>query len=35
MMVDDDVYGRMTVDQIDGILQKYISKHHESKKRKK
>lgn len=23
MMVDDDVYGRMTVDQIDGILQKY------------
>ena len=23
MMVDDDVYGRMTVDQIDGILAKY------------
>lgn len=35
MMVDDDVYGRMTVDQIDGILQKYISKNHESRKRKK
>ncbi len=26
MMVDDDVYGRMTVDQIDGILQKYTKK---------
>ncbi len=23
MMVDDDVYGRMTVEQIDGILSKY------------
>lgn len=23
MMVDEDVYGRMTVDQIDGILKKY------------
>lgn len=23
MMVDDDVYGRMTVDQIDGVLAKY------------
>ena len=34
-MVDDDVYGRMTVDQIDGILQKYISKHHEAKRKKK
>lgn len=22
-MVDDDVYGRMTVEQIDGILSKY------------
>ena len=35
MTVDDDVYGRMTVDQIDGILQKYISKHHEAKRKKK
>ena len=26
MMVDDDVYGRMTVDQIDSILQKYMIK---------
>lgn len=26
MMVDDDVYGRMTVDQIDGILAKYMHK---------
>lgn len=26
MMVDDDVYGRMTVDQIDGILEKYTAK---------
>ncbi len=26
MMIDDDVYGRMTVDQIDGILAKYAVK---------
>ena len=26
MMVDDDVYGRMTVDQIDSVLQKYMIK---------
>ncbi len=26
MMVDEDVYGRMTVDQIDDILQKYQDK---------
>lgn len=26
MMIDDDVYGRMTVDQIDGILSKYTAK---------
>ena len=26
MMVDDDVCGRMTVDQIDSILQKYMIK---------
>lgn len=26
MMVDDDVYGRMTVDQIDDILKKYTVK---------
>lgn len=26
MMVDDDVYGRMTVDQIAGILEKYSAK---------
>lgn len=26
MMVDEDVYGRMTVDQIDGILAKYTAK---------
>ena len=25
MMIDDDVYGKMTVDQIDGILAKYQS----------
>ncbi len=30
MMVDDDVYGRMTVDQIDGILQKYEVKKKKS-----
>lgn len=34
MMVDEDVYGRMTVDQIDGILQKYISKNHEARRQK-
>lgn len=34
MMVDDDVYGRMTVDQIDGILNKYIEKNHQARKRK-
>lgn len=33
MMVDDDVYGRMTVDQIDGILNKYIEKNHQARKR--
>lgn len=26
MMIDDDVYGRMTVDQIDEILKKYMTK---------
>ncbi len=26
MMIDDDVYGRMTVDRIDGILAKYAVK---------
>lgn len=26
MMVDEDVYGRMTVDQIDGVLAKYTAK---------
>lgn len=26
MMIDDDVYGRMTVDQIDGIIAKYAVK---------
>ena len=26
MMVDDEVYGKMTVDQIDSILDKYINK---------
>lgn len=26
MMIDDDVYGKMTTDQIDGILDKYIKK---------
>ena len=26
MMIDEDVYGRMTVDQIDGILSKYTYK---------
>ncbi len=26
MMIDDDVYGRMTVDQIDGIINKYAVK---------
>lgn len=26
MMVDDDVYGKMTVEQIDSILDKYINK---------
>lgn len=33
MMIDDDVYGRMTVDQIDGILHKYIEKNHQARKR--
>lgn len=31
MMVDDDVYGKMTVDQIDPILNKYIKKGGSSK----
>ncbi len=31
MMVDDDVYGRMTVDQIDGILKKYTEKNRQPK----
>lgn len=35
MMVDDDVYGRMTVDQIDGILNKYIEKNHQARKEKR
>lgn len=26
MMIDDDVYGRLTVDQLDGILNKYMDK---------
>ena len=26
MMVDDEVYGKMTVDQVDKILDKYIKK---------
>lgn len=33
MMVDEDVYGRMTVDQLDEILNKYYTaKHKRSKK---
>lgn len=31
MMIDDDVYGKMTVDQIDSILDKYIKKGGSSK----
>ena len=27
MTIDDDVYGKMTVDQLDGILSKYQSKY--------
>ncbi|MCH5296924.1 MAG: NADH-quinone oxidoreductase subunit NuoE [Ruminococcus sp.] len=32
MMIDDDVYGKMTVDQIDSILDKYINKKGGNKK---
>lgn len=32
MMIDDEVYGKMTVDQIDPILDKYINKKAGSKK---
>ena len=32
MMIDDEVYGKMTVDQIDSILDKYINKKGGAKK---
>lgn len=32
MMIDDEVYGKMTVDQIDPILDKYINKKGGTKK---
>lgn len=32
MMIDDEVYGKMTVDQIDSILDKYINKKGGTKK---
>ena len=33
MMIDEDVYGRITVDQLDGILSKYTDKNHQAGKK--